>query len=79
MLRVHCILTYYCRLNKLNEFVYLYTIAAFKRNRVYIIKLRKDILRRVRGNHRKPDKNFLWSTEIYISNAFDQLLISQNT
>ena len=69
MMRVHCILTYYCRLNELNEFVYLYAIAALKRNRVRIVKLRNDILRRVRRNLGKSDKNFLWPAEIYISNA----------
>lgn len=71
MLKVHCI--YYWRLNELHEIVYLYTIAAFKRNRVRIVKLKKEILRRVRGNLGKSDKIkevFLWSAEIYISNMF---------
>ena len=69
MMRVHYILIYYCHLNELNEFVYLYTIAALKRNRVCIVKLRNDILRTVRRNHGKSDKNSLWPAEIYISNA----------
>ena len=75
MMRVHCILTYYGRLNELNEFVYLYAIAALKRNRVRIVKLRNDILRRVRRNLGKSDKKFF----VACRNLHFKRLIGQNT